>query len=81
MPTGCHCRILVDVVVFLLSILDSGLKFHVNITIGSQVMAFLFTKDLTGNLEIAKKTRPKFVQHLGLEQEKVIKFDMNVSNE
>ena len=28
-------------------------------------MAFLFTKDLTGNLEIAKKSRPKFVQYLG----------------
>ena len=27
MPTGCHCRIFVDVVVFLLSILDSGLSF------------------------------------------------------
>ena len=66
---------------FLLSILDSGLKFHVNITIGSQVMAFLFTKDLTGNLEIAKKTRPNLSNIWGLEQEKVIKFDMNVSNE
>ena len=74
LPTGFHCRIFVDVVVFLLIVLHSGQSFMSISQLYLKLWQFLFIRVLNRIPETAKKPCLKFVQYLGTE------FGMNVSN-
>ena len=81
MPTGCCCRVFVDVVVFLLTILLSGQSVTSISLLYLKLWQFLIIRVLNGILpETAKKPCLNLTNIWGLGRVKDTKSGMNVSN-
>ena len=81
MPTGCCCRVFVDVVVFLLTILLSGQSVTSISLLYLKLWQFLIIRVLNGILpETVKKPCLNLTNIWGLDRVKDTKSGMNVSN-